>query len=307
MRSIFITVAFMLVVSAALHFAGCSRDRPQPLNRQTNTDEGDRCKRIVSLAPSITEILFTLDLGDRVIGVTHYCDYPPEARSKKKIGGYADPNLELIVDLRPDLMVMLDLHGAAHSELAKLNIETLSLSADSVSDVLRSIRAVGVTCGVEGRAEGFARSIEERLARIRKKTAGHVRPQVMVSVGRSMGTSSVKDVYVAGAKTYFDEVVDLAGGENVVHSIAVKYPRLSAEGIIYLNPEVIIDLIANIEEKRLNVEDVLREWKSVKQTKAVRTNRVHVLGQDYVVVPGPRAVLLVEQVAMILHPELDWR
>ncbi len=297
-----LAVAVFVIVAAVTAYLAGQEARPSDVDN----DNASPCQRVVSLAPSITETLFALGLGDRVVGVTRYCDFPAEARTKEKIGGYSTPNYELIFDLRPDVVFLLNLHQDAKKHLTALNIETQTVVAERVDDVFGSIEAVGRVCSEEQRARDLVRSIEERLARIQQKTANLKRPRVLVSVGRSMGSNSIKDVFVAGRNSFFSQVVELAGGANAMEQGSVIYPRLSAEGILDLNPAVIVDLVVNNEEKNISEEEVILQWKSVGRTDAFRNGRVHVLGQDYVVVPGPRFIELVEQLARLFHPDLDW-
>ena len=167
-------------------------------------------------------------------------------------------------------------------------------------------RTIGLRCGAEERAGTIVSDVEARLERIVKRTRDLARPRVLVSVGRAMGSGGLEDVYVAGGGTFFDEVIALAGGQNAYTGGAVKYAALSAEGIIRLDPDVIIDLVADLEESSLDEKAVLEDWEIVSGVAAARTGRIHVLGEDYVVVPGPRFILLVEDVARLVHPEIDW-
>ncbi|MDD5309560.1 MAG: cobalamin-binding protein [Deltaproteobacteria bacterium] len=280
---------------------GAATKRAPPSAAETGV-----CRRVVSLAPSITEMLFALGLGDRVVGTTRYCNYPAEARNKARIGGYVDPSYELIVELRPDLVLALGVHEAAIEVLGKVGIRTLTLDLGSVRDILRSIRTVGLACGVGPRAETLVASIEERLSRVRSKTARLERPRVLVSVGRDEEAGYLKDVYAAGQRSYLDEVIELAGGENAVGETVTAFPGLSAEGIITINPEVIIDILAHGDGKKTTNVETLGQWAAAGRTQAVRNGRVHVFEEDYATIPGPRVALLVEQFARLIHPEIDW-
>ncbi len=287
-------------VTATTHFVRVAGTKP-PL-----VDEEISCERVVSLAPSITEVVFALELGDRVVGVTRFCDYPEEARAKPKIGGYADPSYELILRSRPDVVFLLNLHEKQREHLARLEIETVTLNADTISNIFESIRKIARACSVQPRGDRLVESIQNRLAKIKELTKDKNRPRVLASLGRSMGSNSIKEVFVAGKGTFFSEVIDMAGGQNVVRSEAVMYPRLSAEGVIDLNPEVILDLVVDLEKKEIIEKEIIEQWRGAASTDAVKNQQVHVLSQDYVVVPGPRVVLLVEQIARLLHPDLNW-
>ena len=262
-------------------------------------------RRIVSLAPSITEILFALGLGDKVVGVTHYCDFPPEALTKTKVGGYYDPNYEAIVALRPDLVIMLTEHEEPKRYLGQLGLNVLMVNHKSISGILNSLMAIGKACGAEQNVTSVVRDLRERMERIRQKTDGMPRSKVMVSVGRNMGSGSLKDVYISGRSGFYDEMITFAGGVNA-YSGDVAFPVVSGEGIIRMNPEVIIDMIPDLDEKGWDKAMILKEWETVSGVDAVKNGRVYVFGEDYVVVPGHRFILILEKMARVIHPEVDW-
>ncbi len=298
-------IAWMMV-ALLVAAGGCRSSDGDRTKESVTTPQQERLfTRAVSLAPSITEILFALGLGDRVIGVTHYCDYPKAALNKPKVGGYTQPNYETIASLKPDVVFLLEHHRGVMDNLDRLGVHWQMLDSRSVAAVLQSMRTVGRLMGVEAKATALTASLTERLERVKQSVAGAQRPRVLVSIGRSMGTALLTDVFIAGPGSFFDEVITLAGGINAYRGTVVQYPKLSAEGILSLNPEVIIDLVPDLEQKKLTVEQVTRQWQTVRAVSAVSNNRVHVLGQDYVVIPGPRIVLLVEQLAELFHPSSE--
>ncbi len=262
------------------------------------------CATVVSLAPSITETFFALGLGDKVAGVTKYCDYPPQARDKKKIGGFYDPNYEAIYSLRPDLVVMLPEHGEARQRLTEIGLNVLVVDNKTVDDILASIKTIGATCGAEEIADEWIRGMRERVRTIGRLTEGLSRPAVMVSIGRSMKSNTVKNAYIAGKKGYYDELLGLAGGVNAYQG-EIKFPIISREGMIVLNPDVVLDLVPYVEEKGWSAAEILEEWESLAGVKAVKDQRVYVLGRDYVTVPGPRFILLLEDMVRAIHPEVE--
>ena len=262
--------------------------------------------RIVSLAPSVTETLFALGLGNRVVGVTRFCSYPPEVETKARIGGFFDPNIEAIVALKPDLLVMLVEHRASQPAFEGLNVRMLVVDHRTVEGTLNSITAVGHACGAETRAEAMVADLRARIDRVAKKTAGLPRPRVLFSISRAPGAGRPEDVYVAGGSPYFASVVKLSGGENVFAAETAVFPVVSTEGILHANPEVIIDLVPTVSSDGRGVESLLADWRQIPELDAVRHGRVYALDDDYASVPGPRFILLVEKVAEILHPEVDW-
>ena len=290
-------IALLLV--AAGHIVRWSSE-PPPAPLQIS------CARVVSLAPSITEMLFALGLGGRVVGVTRYCDHPDEARTKPKVGGFADPNYEQIWGAKPDVVFLLNLHKKQRAQLRELGVTTVALSADTLSGIYDAIHSIARICGVAPRGGKLVASMATRLAGIARLTKDRKRPKVLLSIGRGMGGGSLKEIFAAGKATFFNDVIALAGGQNAIQSHTVLYPRLSAEGVIALNPEVIVDLVTDLEDKAIRPDEILAQWQDAAHTDAVKKDRVHLLSQDYSVVPGPRIVLLAEQLARLIHPEIDW-
>ncbi len=262
-------------------------------------------QRIVSLAPSITETLYALGLMDRVVGVTRFCDYPPEALTKTRIGGYYDPNYEAIVMLEPDLIIMLAEHEGPREHLAELGYNIVVVNHKSISGILKSIEAVGKACGATDKARSITDDIKARMERIRQKTAGLPSPRVMVSIGRNLGSGTLKDVYISGREGFYDEMIEIIGGVNAYDG-SVAFPVVSSEGIITMNPEVIIDMVPDIEENGWNPEMIHKEWSALPQVDAVKNHRVYVFGEDYVAVPGPRFISIMEKMARVMYPDLDW-
>jgi iron complex transport system substrate-binding protein len=266
------------------------------------------CRRIVSMAPSITETLYALDLGDRVVGVERDCRYPPEVERVKKtgnVGGYFDPNIEAIVRLKPDLVIMLEEQARTLPNFNRLNLETLVVSHRSIDGVIESFRTIGRVCGrgLEGRQT--ADEFQNRIDRIREQVKGD-RPRVLFVLDRTFGTGRPTDLYVAGDDDFINAILALAGGQNAYCRRGVRYPVVSTEGVLRLNPDVIVELAPAIAIERHGHQKILDDWKSLPSVEAVRNSRIVVLDDDYAMVPGPRMLRLVEDLAQQLHPEVRW-
>jgi len=263
-------------------------------------------ERIVTMAPSVTETAFALGLGDRVVGVSSYCTYPPEALDKPKIGGFLNPNYERIVGLRPDAILLLKSSGGAPSTLRKLRLPVLEISHLSVDGILDSIQRVGQVCGAEPEAEAIVVDIRSRLEAIDRKTADRPRPRVLISIDRTPGTGTLQDVYVAGDDGHIDRIIELAGGRNALTETRARFPVVSHEGILKINPEVVVDLAYGVVGGGTDEPTFLADWQSLPQIDAVRNGQVHLVADKYATVPGPRFILFVEKLAQLLHPEIDW-
>jgi iron complex transport system substrate-binding protein len=262
-------------------------------------------KRIVSLAPSITETLFALGLGDAIVGVTRYCDYPPEATSKPQVGGYYDPNYEAILAQAPDLVILLPEHEKPRQYLTSRGLRVLTVDHRTVEGILDSIRSIGRAGGAADRAEAMAEALQARMDRIAALTRGLAQPRVMVVVGRDVASSKIEDVYIAGRAGLYDQLVELAGGVNAFEG-DMAFPTVSAEGILNMDPEVIVEMLGDMSGLEVNAERTTMAWQSLPQVNAVKHGRVHLFCDDFVVVPGPRFIQILEKLAGVLHPELDW-
>ncbi|MBS3734077.1 MAG: ABC transporter substrate-binding protein [Phycisphaerae bacterium] len=270
---------------------------------QASNHSGNGPERIVSMAPSTTEILFALGVGERVVGVTRFCDYPPETRAITTVGGYADPSYETIVSLRPDLVVLLDSHRDAKAELEKLGIRTLTTPHQTAADVHEAIRRIGAACGAADEADVLLAELGERTEAVRHAVAGLGRPRVFMCIERDTSSAQLAGMVVVGSDGFYNEIIRLAGGVNAYEDATIAYPQLSAEGAIQLNPDVIVDLVARVPPDGPTREQIARQWNRLRTVPAVRRERVHVIVAPYAVRPGPRYVDFLEQLARLLHPE----
>jgi iron complex transport system substrate-binding protein len=263
-------------------------------------------RRIVSTAPSITEMLYALGLGDSVAGVTTFCHHPPEAARKPKIGNYLRPNVEVIVALRPDLVVVEKSMTQQTLWLPRLKLNVLEVDDATVEGIYGSIRAIGRATGAAPKAEVICRSMRSELEGIRRRTSGQPRTTVLFVVGRTPGR--IEDLIAAGGSSYLNEVLTIAGGRNVLGDAAIAYAKVSLEEVLARDPDVIIDMGEMAQTVGVTEEQkraVVRLWGRYPNLKAVRTKRVFAVASDVFVVPGPRVTDAARQLAGLLHPELD--
>ncbi len=292
-----------LLVAGALLAFGCGGEPDRALGATENAAAPDR---IVSLAPSLTETLFALGLGDRVVGVTRYCSFPPQVVDVAKIGGHLDPNFEAIVALEPDLVVAIPSSRENRLRLEGLGIRVLEVDQHDVAAVIESMTQVAIACGARDRGEALREEIEERLRRVSSIVADASPPSAIVVVGHQGGDGTLRTVWAAGPDTFYDGVLRIAGGVNAVAGGFARYPELSREGLASIDPEVVVDVIAGLENRGLTAEEVHAAWMKLTELRAVRDRRISVLIGDQMVVPGPRLPEMVEAVAQALHPALDW-
>jgi iron complex transport system substrate-binding protein len=254
--------------------------------------------RIVSLAPAVTEILFALGAGDQVVGVTTYCNYPEAAKAKPKIGGFTTPNVEAILALRPDQVVMTKTRPDVAQKLRQTGIDVLEVQPDTLSGIYESIQSISRKIGVPARGQTLIQSIREELQEAAAKTGTGAKPRVLFIVGRTPGT--VLDLSVAGRGTYLNELIGLAGGENVFADASVPYPQVSLEEVIRRNPDVIIDMGHSEMLTEAQKESVKQLWKKYAFLAAVKNNNVFPISADYFVTPGPRVVQAVRDIRKML-------
>jgi iron complex transport system substrate-binding protein len=297
-----LTIMGGIGLGIALHLMADAPESNLVSHSETQEVKDQPYQRIVSLAPSITESLFALGLGDRIVGVTNYCDYPPEALTKSKVGGYYDLNLEAVVALRPDLVVCLPEHASCLKDLERLDLSHLTVDHRQVATILESLTTLGHTCGASECAGSLVQEIRQRMANVRKRVIDGKRPSVLVCVGRNMGSATIDDVYVAGHATFYDEMITLAGGTNA-YKEKLAFPVVTGEGLLRLKPDIIIDMVTDLSERGLTETEVLKQWDSFPDLPAVKHGKVFLFTDDFVVVPGPRFIQILEKMAMVIHPE----
>lgn len=258
--------------------------------------------RIVSTSPSITETLFALGLGDRVVGVSTFCRFPPEAAGLPKVGTFLKPDAELIAGLRPDLVVVHEVSTGIDRKLASLRIPFVVVERGTLASVFSSIRQIAAAAGVPSRGDSLVADIKRRLDAVRRAGAAP-RPRVLFIIGRRPGT--LADLVAIGAGSYVNDLIEIAGGENV---LAVdgqpEYPRISMETVLRLDPDVIVDTVDMGEteaERRQRQPINARLWSAYGMLAAVKTQRLHAATTDALVVPGPRVVEAAEWVAALVR------
>jgi iron complex transport system substrate-binding protein len=273
-------VAVGLSLWAAL--SGCSS--PQ-------SSESGIPQRIVSLSPSITETLFALGLGSRVIGVTTFCLYPPEAKLIEKIGDYADANLEKIIALRPDLVILSAEHEKQQVYLHRFGVSTLSVGNTTCAEICTSFAAIGRRCGAEKASDSLIALFRSRMSIASGGLSA--RPRVLICVGRdSPGAGRITSVFAAGARTFYYDLIDAAGGVNAFPDSTPAFPRLSAEGVYAIAPDIVIDVAPAMGA--YSCAALVADWQSMKRVPAVARGAVYCVPDSYATVPGPRLFLLLD-------------
>jgi iron complex transport system substrate-binding protein len=313
MKNKFLKLGLVLLL-AAVTLAACAPAAATttplpPSSPVTITDQAGRTvtftsapQRIISLTPSNTEILFALGMGDKVVGVTDYCDYPPEAKSKPSIGGYSTPSLETIVSLSPDLIVADSIHETTIvPQLESQGLKVIVLDANSIDETLAAIAMMGKACGVKENAANIINSMEARIKAVTDKTAGltkEQRPSTCYLVWHD-------PLMVAGLGTLQDELIDKAGGWDLVGALSSQrgYGTISLETLIDANPAVLMAGTGHGDDTDLTIQYARTETR-LSGTDARKNSRIYGVDADIATRAGPRIVDALEAFAHDLHPEL---
>lgn len=250
-------------------------------------------RRVVSLAPSVTEILFAVGLDAEVVGVTTFCDYPVQARSKPKVGS-STPNLETILGLKPDLVVGNKdfIRPDALAKLEQLKIPVFILAPKTIEDILGHINTVGHLVGHDRDARAVVQGLRERLSELRSRM-GAAKP---VRVFYVVNTDPLISV---GAGSFIHQMLELAGGENIVGQTSISYPKVSLEEVLRRDPEVLLFPVGTSEGIP---EAEQQRWCKWTTLSAVAHNRLHQVKAELVNRPGPRAIEGIESLAKAMHP-----
>ncbi|MHC1610285.1 MAG: helical backbone metal receptor [Candidatus Methanospirareceae archaeon] len=250
-------------------------------------------ERIISLSPANTEILFAIGAGDRVVGVTEYCNYPAEAEEREEVGGVSTVSIEKVVSLEPDLVLGDELNGKETFErLEELNITVVGLNPVNVSGILDDIILVGKITGEETNASALVTDMERRLEEIKNKTRDVKRPKVALITWHD-------PIWVAGSGTVQDEVIEIAGGENLFSDLN-DWDTVSLETFIDRNPDVIIVSVGHGVAGMQPYDYILSEER-LKVVNAVKNDRVYTIDADVISRAGPRIVNATETLYGYLH------
>ena len=254
-------------------------------------------QRIVSHVPSITETLFALGLGDRVVGVSDYCDYPEEAKLKPSIGNYFNPSLEPIVALEPDL-VLTDGHSESIKGLEALGIAFFVIDPKDIDGILEDIELLGKITGVQKKARALVSEINGRFAQIASQVEGAPRVRVFYV----FDATDLNNPWTAGPGSFVDALITMAGGENIAAQAPGAWVQFSVEQLVSSDPEII--MIDTIHGTAIVSEEELRAHPAWREITAVKQRRIYTVDGDLVNRSGPRIVEGLEEIAKIIHPEL---
>lgn len=283
-----LAAAIGALAAVALVAGGATPSARQRADSAGGTPGTREPQRIVSFVPAVTELLFAIGAGQHVVGVSAYDRFPPAVRELPNIGGLLDPNVERTLALRPDLVVVYATQRELQQRLNGAGISIYEYVHRDLADVPRTARALGRRVGRPEAADHVARSIEDGLETIRRRSAGRARPSTLLVFGRDRG--ALRRIHASGGYGFLHDLLEVAGGRDVMSDIRRESVEMSVEGVLTRAPEVIIEIRYGQTLSLQDIERIKHDWDALPAVPAVRRRQVHVLQGDEFVVPGPRVV-----------------
>jgi iron complex transport system substrate-binding protein len=287
---------FVLVIDLLFHFSlveGQERLLTDEIGRKVKISNAP--KKIISLAPNITEILFALELDEEILAVTDFCDYPSAALTKPKIGGFVNPSIEMIISLNPDLVIATR-DGNRRETIQRLNDLGLSvyvINPKGFDGVMKTIQNIGEVVGRQDEERKIVTALRTKRENILALTQSLPKPRVFFQVGEA-------PIITVGRETLANDLIRLAGGRSISENEAINYPHYSIETIMFKAPEVII--ISSMESKRDYLNSV-KKWQNWKSIPAVKKNAIYVVDSNLVDRPSPRIGEGLETIVRMIHSE----
>jgi iron complex transport system substrate-binding protein len=250
-------------------------------------------RRIVSLAPSITETVFALGFGNRLVGVTNHCDFPAEAKRLPKIGDFMSPSLEVIAAKEPDLVI--GVVGATDPskarEIERVGMKIALVSVSSVSEILSSFKQIAALLGDPDAGARLVEKIDVQFDKVKRRVAPAPRRSTLLAVG-------LRPLVAVGGKNFLDELITVAGGENIAGNASQPWLNLPDEYVVAKAPQVIIQAGMGSDTGR-----PMSQWSDLKSIPAVKERRIYSYNSDKILRPGPRIGEGLEEIARLIHPE----
>ncbi len=244
--------------------------------------------RIVALSPSVNEILFALGEGEKIVGNTAYCRYPPQSEKIAKVGGFFTPSLEKIVALKPDLVVVQENNAPLAEKLERLGIKTVLVKIDTLASIRKTLLGLGTLLGKKEKASALVAKIDRSVQSLKGITR---KKKILIPIGYNTDLS--KEVFVAGQNLYFDDIIEASGNVNAFQSTQKGQPALTLEKILALNPDVVIILAPLMKEKKFTEEQLKAPWLKL-PINAARTKSVFVESGEYAGIPSDRIVYFID-------------
>lgn len=257
-------------------------------------------RRIVSLVPALTEMLYAIGAGPQVVAVSSYDAYPPEVAALPRVGALLDPDTERIISLKPDLVITYGSQVDLQAQMKRANIPTFDYRHGGFAHILVTMKELGARTGRDAAATQAVSRIEARLAAVRARVAGRPRPRTLLVFSREPKT--LRNMYVSGGRGFLHDMLEMAGGDNVFKGIDRESVQVSTETILAQAPDVILELRPEDIPAGQPMQDELTSWGRLAAVPAVKGRRVLFIAGQAITVPGPRVADSVERIAKALHP-----
>ena len=258
-------------------------------------------QRVVSLVPALTEMVFAMGAGNRVIAVSSYDEDPPEVKQLPRVGALLDPDVERIIAMRADLVLLYGSQTDLMTQLQRASIAYYEYRHGGLEAVTQTMRDLGQRLGRAQQANAVAADIERRLSVLRQRTTGLAKPRVLLVFSRERG--SLRNIYASGGRGFLHDMLEAAGGVNVFADIQTESVQATSELILTRRPDIILELRSTgIPAAGAHAEE-MKAWRTLASLPAVRNNRLHLLPGRWFVVPGPKVADGAEAMFAALHPK----
>ncbi|MEK6281753.1 MAG: helical backbone metal receptor [Acidobacteriota bacterium] len=286
-----------LIALSLIAVPTCQRPAPQPARR-----DQPRPARIVSLSPSVTEILYGIGAWSQVVAVSEYCTYPDDVINKPRVNGWGTTNLEQVTALNPDLVIGVDAQEPfVRNKLDAIGVHSLFVKSQSLADIFAAIDKIGAVVGHVSEANGLVASTRNEVDEVRRAVANRQQPRVLCVVDRVPGT--LRDIYVATQGSFLVELISVAGGDPIAPPSGSGYGKITKEALLALDPEVIIEMVQG-SKGRLG-EDPRAVWQELNELRAVKTGRIYSLKDETAIHPSQFVGHTARLFGQYIHPEVS--
>lgn len=299
-------VIITVVIAAALGLAGSYLFsglgfHPVPDDGDQPGDPDSPPERIICMSPSVTELVFALGQGERVVGVSQHVVHPPGAMDKPRCGGFVNPNFERIMALKPDLVVTQGLAKEVRRFADEQGLRCLTLEITDLNSIYSVIDELGRTLKCPQEADRLTRRIKTGLEAVKTQAEDHPTASTFLVIGREPG--SLRNLHTIGPGSYLADVLQIAGGQNLFSDLDKQYGTVNKEALAERQPEAIVELHGEGMMSAAKRRQVRQTWGQMAALPAVRNGRICVITETYALIPGPRIVKLARDLARCIHPE----
>lgn len=292
-RLLLLIVSLLICTGLAITGAKCGKKPGQ-------SELPKKTQRIVTLAPNLTEIVFALGLGEKIVAVSSDSDYPPDAKNKQTIGSFWQPDIEAVIVAKPDLVITLwfEQQRNVADSLKRLGIDTLTLKITNIRQLLEAVHQIGSAAGCRQNAKQLAQTLQNQINDLKIKCNSQSKPKVLWVI-------QTNPLRVAGRNTFKNEIIEIAGGKNAIGPTIQQYPQIDTEQLLLCQADVIIQSAMDKKDIALQQKAAHTYWAKKTNLPAVINNKIFVVDSDTVQRLGPRLPDGIKTIAALLHPELS--